>query len=312
MKPSHHGGRKLGVSKRTLRALRREAEKDGVRPKLVICKSVGINASDKTMTKYLHLAGLSYSDRTRMLYLSKKQAENRQKWCRDHKTCELEFWRKVVWTDETMIVLPSGKNNKKAWIDSNSKRRMPNLKVEDKQSTPKVMFWGCFSVDGPGPLLAVDEVLDAKGYVELLREHVLPYIRILGGPVIFQQDNAPIHKARIAMEFFRENGIELLEWPPNSPDLSPIENLWSLLKHRLSETSPIPANKADLKTTVLAIWNSLQPNECSNLALHLPQRIKKCLANKGGRIGIIYFSRVLYFTMHSNIGNIDLGLIRSF
>ena len=41
--------------------------------------------------------------------------------------------------------------------------------------------------------------------------------------LIFMQDNAPIHKAKKVIEWFNENGIEVIHWPPYLPDLNPIE-----------------------------------------------------------------------------------------
>ena len=56
-------------------------------------------------------------------------------------------------------------------------------------------------------------------------------------PLIFQQDNATCHtshESRSTIDIlFNEN---IIDWPPNSPDLSPIENVWSILKEKLSKT----------------------------------------------------------------------------
>lgn len=51
---------------------------------------------------------------------------------------------------------------------------------------------------------------------------------------VFQQDGAPPHTAIRTQVALDMEGINVLTWPPNSPDLSPIENVWAIIKERLS------------------------------------------------------------------------------
>jgi transposase len=64
--------------------------------------------------------------------------------------------------------------------------------------------------------------------------------------MLFQQDNARPHKAKVCLKWFEDHGIKLVEWPANSPDLSPIENIWAELKRRLGEYPELPKGILDL------------------------------------------------------------------
>ena len=55
---------------------------------------------------------------------------------------------------------------------------------------------------------------------------------------IFMQDNAPIHKAHAVTKWLEEMGIEVVDWPPYSPDLNPIKNLWKILKAKIIKLYP--------------------------------------------------------------------------
>ena len=68
---------------------------------------------------------------------------------------------------------------------------------------------------------------------------------------IFMQDGEPCHHSKIITQFLQSKEIQILEWPGNSPDLNLIENLWTVLKHKVSEKQP--TNTKELEEAIEAV-----------------------------------------------------------
>ena len=89
------------------------------------------------------------------------------------------------------------------------------------------MVWGCFTKNNLGPLVKLEGRITATVYVDVLENYLLPFIDSLNNQenYIFQEDNAPIHTARVVRSWKQENDVDSLPWPAQSPDLNPIEHL---------------------------------------------------------------------------------------
>ena len=195
-----------------------------------------------------------------------------------------EFWDKVIWSDETMVrSLPKNieifvKTNQTDWREKMGQ----NHQVQNGGFG--VMFWGCFSGLGLGPIVAIEESLNSEAYIELLKDHLIPEIKAVGGNVVFMQDNAPCHKSKAVIEFLRQENVTTLDWPPQSPDLNPIENLWALIKRKLKKKFSTPKTRDQLIDQVFEVWEDIDSDLRNNLVKSMTNRLKEVLEKKGRSI----------------------------
>ncbi len=114
-----------------------------------------------------------------------------------------------------------------------------------------VMVWGIFSWHTLGLLVPTEHRLNATAYLSIFSDHVHPFMTTvyLSSDGYFQQDNAQCHKAQIISDWFLEhdNEFTLLKWPPQSPDLNPIEQLWDVVEREIHIMDVQPTNLQQLQ-----------------------------------------------------------------
>lgn len=189
-------------------------------------------------------------------------------------------WKNVLFSDETKINMVN--SDGKVYVRRPSKKEMDPkyTKKTVKHGGGNIKVWGCFSGHGVGPIKKIEGNMDKFQYKNILENTMLPYADD-HLPVIwtFQHDNDPKHTSGVVKEFLRSQSVTVLDWPPYSPDINPIENLWSRVKKMVAKKRT--SNVHQLYTAFKEAWEQISIETCNNLIASMPRRCRAVIAAKG-------------------------------
>lgn len=239
-----------------------------------------VQCSVSTTKRRLKAAGLFGRRPAKKPLISPKNRKARIKFAKEHLNWTSEQWAKVLWSDESKFMMfgsdgiryvrrPAGKR-------FDPKYQLPTV----KHGGGNVLVWGCFSRDGIGPIHKIDGIMDQHMYLDICKNVMLPHAKDkMRRGWIYQQDNDPKHTAKLVKEFFQKKKLRVLDWPSQSPDLNPIENLWERIGRTL--TGFKPANKDALFEKISEIWNSISLDVLIKLVDSMPNRCQAVIDAKG-------------------------------
>lgn len=154
-----------------------------------------------------------------------------------------------------------------------------------RQKNDKWMFWGAFAGNEKMPyhVWGQGTKIDAEKYVA----EIVPLIDAIMdlGYDYFMQNNAPAHRAAYTQEWLRVLFVKLIEWPPYSPDLNSIENVWAWMKNWLDVTYDLQSLQGEaLRDVIVAAWEAVPDDVLENIYTSFSERCQKCLDADGGPI----------------------------
>ena len=237
--------------------------------------------SKSTIGNILNSSGFKMIKLLKKTLIWPRNQLKRVTFCREMSNYGPAFWDTVIWSDETTVRQRPKSQEKRIRVHSSDSTHGSRINPQVHSGGFGVMFWRCFSKLGLGPLVALEGTMKAKNYVEILRDVVLPELAAAGRPMTFMQDNAPCHTARVVKDFLAENSVETLDWPPQSPDMNPIENLWAIVKRQRQKKYGVPPTKDAIIEQIFEIWDNLDPVIVSNLADSANKRVLLVLEAQG-------------------------------
>lgn len=283
------GGRKRMLSVQDIRALGRMIVAGTFKTWRQVQAEYTLHASIKmcrtTVRRYCKLVGIKSRAMLRTPPLTKATMAKRLAFAKKYLHWEQAKWDSVLWSDESAFRLFVVDGRARILRPDGCPLRPQDYQIRAHSGGGMIMVWGAMCSRGVGVLVRIEGTLNAHKYVEQILENALPEsmsaLRLRRDRCIFMQDNAPAHSAIMSKTKLAEMGLKVLEWPPFSPDLNPIEHLWANMKQEIARM-PQVANLAALWARIQAIWGNLTAQDTSPLTGNMRERMEAVIEAKGG------------------------------
>ena len=241
--------------------------------------------SRTTVKRRLRESGLHGQIAARKPLLRRGNKQKRFVWAKKHKEWTLDQWKSVLWSDESKFEIFG--SNRRVFVRRRKGERMDStcLVPTVKHGGGGVMVWGCFAGDTVGDLFKIEGILNQHGYHSILQRHAIPSgLRLVGPSFIFQQDNDPKHTSRLCKGYLTKKEsdgvLRQMTWPPQSPDLNPIEMVWGELDRRVKAKGPTSAKH--LWELLQDCWKTISGDYLLKLIKRMPRVCKAVIRAKGG------------------------------
>ncbi len=213
-------------------------------------------------------------------YLNMIQKRRRFLWAKAHLKWTVAKWKTVLWSDESKFEVLFGKLGRHV-IRTKEDKDNPSCYQRSVQKPASLMVWGCMSACGMASLHIWKGTINAERYIQVLEQHMLPSRRRLfqGRPCIFQHDNARPHTPSITTSWLRRRRIRVLKWPACSPDLSPIENIWRIIKRKMRQRRPKTVEQ--LEAYIRQEWDNIPIPKLEQLVSSVPSRLQTVIKRRG-------------------------------
>jgi len=261
---------------------------------------VNVPVSTRTIRRRLHEDLIQKWRAVKRTLLNEEHSKTCLEWALKHQHKTREDWAKIAWSDECVIQKDSARQQ--VWVfrhqTKEEKYAPKNVRGKARDGDVFQMIWGCFVGNKLGPIVFIDGSVKSDKYISILNDHFLPYLDALTDDgitgITFQQDNARPHASKITQAFLgtattqhRFNVMD--DWPPYSPDMNLIENLWAHLKLELHRRYPDTATlrgspqyiRQRITERLQEVWWSIGEEVLDSLIDSMSHRVQALIEARG-------------------------------
>ena len=273
-------GRPTCLSPHQCRKLVAEIRQNPSKSSRDLKEKLGISASVRTIQRELRRKSFVHVRKRKTPRISAAAKAKRVAFAKAYLLKKPKWWQRVIFSDEKKWNLKGNDGYVSLWVESDRKYTYNT----DCRRLPGIMVWAGITFSKEIYVVRMDHSVTGKNYKEMLETVVFhPENTDLPEKFVFQQDNAPAHKARVTKDFLESHRIPVLDWPPYSPDLNIIENLWGIVSAKVYEGGKEYQNPSELWNEVSDQLLAISPQVIQNLYNSIPGRLMKVIELNGER-----------------------------
>ena len=260
-----------------------------IKPWHILRRDWKLNCTDQTLANAFARHGFHKCKACQKGIMSPLNIARRQEFAEIHKDKDEDYWKRVVFTDEIHFA----RNNRSVdyVIRAPGQRFCSDcIQIRRQKTKTEYSVWAAVGWNFKSPLIFYGKTGIQGGFTgeDYLRDCLKGFIEPTFAQAcnkhrILQEDNDGAHGTKTNNNpnaiWKQEHYINCLKWPPQSPDLSPIENVWRILKSRVRARNA--HNKVELRSIILEEWDRITQDEINALIESMPTRIKICRLRKG-------------------------------
>lgn len=282
LEDEHRPGRPIKQTRQLMRAVEkamRGKRGTSVRKVAAKLKAGGHSVSHMTVARAAHAQQMRPYARPRKPRLSETFKARRRRFARIERN---RNWNAVVAADEATFYLYGTPNRTHDLVWAKQGDLIPP--VLTGKSTVKYNAYGAVAASGKVVLVLFEDNLTAAGYIEMLGRKLLPAARATfsGRAWCYLHDRSSQHTSKVTERWLDTHLPEHMteHWPPNSPDLNVMEQVWALLRDKVYARSP--TTKQELRDALQRGWRAIDNTVVAGLFASMPERLRAVTRSKGG------------------------------